>query len=93
MPRSGGDTPASRDAPSSRPCPAQLPPLENPGHFAVKMVTNAGTIRFKAKRRFLAHALEHHHVGLEETDDGMWSLCLGAVLLGKIDERTMTVHG
>jgi putative transposase len=88
-----GATPASRYMPSSRPYPAQLPALEYPGHFAVKRVTNAGTIRFKTRLLFLANALKQHHVGLEESDDGVWSLYLGAVLLGKIDERTMKVHG
>ena len=89
----GGDTPASRYGASPRPYPDRLPALEYPGHFAVKMVTNAGTIRFKHRILFLANALKHHHVGLEETGDGVWSLYLGAVLLGRIDERTMKVHG
>jgi hypothetical protein len=40
-----------------------------------------------------ANALKPHHVGLEESGDAVWSLYLGHVLLGKIDERTMTVHG
>lgn len=88
-----GDTPAQRYVPSPRPYPDRLPALEYPGHFAVKMVTNAGTIRFKHRILFLANALKQHHVGLEETDDGVWSLYLGAVLLGRIDERTMKVHG
>jgi hypothetical protein len=89
----GGATPASRYTPSARPYPERLPPLAYPGHFAVKRVTNAGTIRFKTKLLFLAHALQSHHVGLEETDDGIWSLYLGVVLLGRIDERSMRVHG
>jgi hypothetical protein len=59
----------------------------------VKRVTNAGTIRFKTRLLFVANALTTHPVGLEETDDGAWALYLGAVLLGRIDERTMTVHG
>jgi hypothetical protein len=41
----------------------------------------------------LANALKQHHVGLEETADDVWSLYLGHVLLGRIDERTMKVHG
>jgi len=32
-------------------------------------------------------------VGLEESADGVWSLYLGSVLLGKIDEATMKVYG
>ena len=72
---------------------AQLPPLAYPGHFLVKRVTHAGTIRFQDRLLFLANALKEHHVGLEESDDGVWSLYLGAVLLGKIDEATMRVYG
>lgn len=89
----GGATPAARYAPSPRPYPARPPAAEYPGHYAVKRVNNAGTIRFKDRLLFLANALKQHHVGLEETGDGVWSLHLGAVLLGRIDERTMTVHG
>jgi hypothetical protein len=40
-------------------------------------VTHAGTIRFKHKLLFLANALKTHHVGLEESADGVWSLYLG----------------
>jgi putative transposase len=86
-----GDPPAARYVPSPRAYPTTLPPLEYPGHYLVKRVTNAGTIRFKHKLLFLANALKQHHVGLEETDDHVWSLYLGSVLLGKIDERTMKV--
>jgi transposase InsO family protein len=89
----GGDPPAARYAPSPRAYPAQLPPLEYPGHFLVKRVTHAGTIRFQDRLLFLANALKEQHVGLEESDDGVWSLYLGSVLLGKIDEATMKVYG
>lgn len=89
----GGDPPAARYAPSPRPYPERLPPLEYPGHFVVKRVTNAGTIRFRDRLLFLANALKQHHVGLEEVDDGAWSLYLGATLLGRIDEREMKVYG
>ena len=89
----GGDPPAARYVSSSRPYPAQLPALEYPGHFLVKRVTHAGTIRFQDRLLFLANALKEHHVGLEESDDGIWSLYLGSVLLGKIDEATMRVYG
>jgi putative transposase len=88
-----GDPPAARYAHSPRAYPATFPPLEYPGHYLVKRVTNAGTIRFKHKLLFLANALKQHHVGLDESGDGVWSLYLGSVLLGRIDERTMKVHG
>ena len=89
----GGATPAARYAPSPRPYPTRLPALEYPGHFTVKRVTNAGTIRFTHRLLFLAHALAPHRVGLEEIDDGLWSLYLGPVLLGRIDEHEMRVYG
>ena len=87
-----GDPPAAHYTPSPRPYPERLAPLEYPGHFLVKRVTSAGTIRFKHRLLFLAHALTPHHVGLEEIDDGVWSLYLGPVLLGRIDEREMRVY-
>jgi transposase InsO family protein len=45
----GGRTPASRYCPSRRAYPRTLPPIEYPGHFLVKRVTTAGTIRFKKR--------------------------------------------
>ena len=89
----GGDPPGARYQPSARPYPAQLPALEYPGHFLVKRVTNAGTIRFQHRLLFLANALKQHHVGLEEIDDDCWSLYLGPVLLGRIDAQQMKVYG
>jgi transposase InsO family protein len=88
----GGRTPSSRYVPSSRPYPERLPPLEYPGHFIVKRVTNAGTFRLKHKLLFLANPLKQQLIGLEETDDGIWSIYFGTVLLGKVDERDMVIR-
>jgi transposase InsO family protein len=88
----GGRTPSSRYTASPRPFPDHLPPLEYPGHFLVKRVTNAGTFRLKHKLLFIANALKQHHIGLDETDDGIWSLYFGTVLLGKFDERDMIIR-
>jgi hypothetical protein len=88
----GGRTPSSCYTPSPRPYPECLPPLEYPGHFIVKRVTNAGTFRLKHKLLFIANALKQHHLGLDETDDGIWSIYFGTVLLGKVDERDMIIR-
>lgn len=88
----GGQTPSSRYTASPRPFPDRLPPLEYPGHFLVKRVTNAGTFRLKYKLLFIANALKQHHVGLDETGDGVWSIYFGRVLLGKVDERDMIIR-
>lgn len=88
-----GRTPSACYDPSPRPYPEQLPPLEYPGHFLVKRVTNAGTFRLKNKLLFIANALKQHHIGLEETDDGIWSIYFAAVLIAKVDEREMIIRG
>ena len=66
-----GATPSSHYTPSPRPFPATLPPLEYPGHYLVKRVTNAGTFCLKQRLLFIANALKQHHIGLDETDDGI----------------------
>ena len=66
---------------------------EYPGHFIVKRVTNAGTFRLKHKLLFLAHPLCRLPIGLDETDDGIWSIYFSNVLIGRVDEREMRIHG
>jgi len=88
-----GRTPGSLYRPSSRPYAGALPALEYPRHFIVKRVTNAGTIRFKTKLLYLSTALKAHRVGLDEVDDGIWSVYFCDVLLGRIDERTALIKG
>lgn len=87
-----GQTPSSCYGTSLRPYPERLPPLEYPGHFMVKRVTNASTFRLKHKLLFIANALKQFHIGLEETDDGIWSICFGTVLIAKVDEREMIIR-
>ena len=55
-------------------------------------VTNAGTIRLKRKLLFIANALKQHPIGLEEVDDGIWSIHFCNVLLGRVDERDYTIR-
>jgi putative transposase len=87
-----GRTPASAYQPSPRPYTGVLPPVEYPGHFLVKRVTSAGTVRFKRRLLFLSHALEPHPVGFEEVDDGLWSIHFCGVLLGRFDERDYVIR-
>jgi putative transposase len=88
-----GRTPGALYRPSSRSYAGALPSLEYPSHFTVKRVTNAGTIRFKTRLLYLSTALRQHRVGLEEVDDGIWSLYFCNVLLGRIDERRALMKG
>jgi len=58
----------------------------------VKRVTNAGTVRFKRRLVFIANSLKQHPIGLEEVDDGIWSIYFCRVLLGRIDERDYIIR-
>ena len=89
----GGDTPVSRYSPSRRPFPERLPIPEYPGHFLVKRVTDAGTFRFQQRLLYIANALVNQHIGLEETDDGVWAIYFNTVLLATLDERDFIIRG
>jgi hypothetical protein len=84
--------PATLYCPSPRAYTGTLPPVEYPGHFIVKRVTNAGAIRLKKRLLFIANALKQHPVGLEEVDDGIWSIHFCHVLLGPVDEQDYIIH-
>src|SRR5262245_60285772 len=69
-----GRPPASLHRSSPRSYTGRVPLFEYPGHYLVKRVTNAETIRLKTQLLFLANALKQHVVGLEEVGDGIWSI-------------------
>ena len=87
-----GRPPGRAYQPSPRSYPEQLPAIDYPGHYLVKRVTNAGTIRFKRKLLFLAKPLQQLPVGLEEVEDGIWSIHFNRVLLARFDEREYVLH-
>jgi transposase InsO family protein len=85
-------TPAQLWRPSPRPYPRRLRTPEYPAHFHKRLVSNAGTFRFRAQPIFVSQALRQDYVGLEETSDGIWSIYFHEVLLGRLNERTFKVH-
>lgn len=86
-----GATPSAQYRASGRVYPAQLPAIDYPGHFVVKRITDAGTFRFKDRLFFLSNALDNHQIGLEEVEDGLWSVHFCHLVLARIDERTGTL--
>ncbi len=80
------ETPATVWHPSPRPYPRSIVKPDYPGHFAVRLVSNAGTFRLKHRQMFISQALKQEHIGLEEVDDGIWSIYYYDVLLGRLDE-------
>ena len=87
------ETPASRYTSSPRPYPTRLPAPEYPLHFLVKRVTDAGTFRFQKRLLYIANSLVDQHIGLEETDDGIWAIYFNTVLLATLDERDYIIRG
>jgi len=75
----------------SRPYPDRIPPPEYPGHCQLRKVAGNGSIRFKNRPVQLSRTLIGHRVGMEETDDGIWSIYFYDVLLGRLDERNSEV--
>lgn len=86
-------TPASLYAPSGRPMPERIPAPEYPGHYLVRRVSRAGTFRFKNRQLFLSDALIQEPIGLEEIEDGLWSLYFCQLLLARLDERDFRLRG
>jgi putative transposase len=87
------ETPASPYVAAPRPYPSRLPPLEYPRHYLVKKITTGGTFRFHHRLLYLANAMVDQHIGLEETDDGIWAIHFNPVLLATFDQRDYIVTG
>lgn len=88
----GQKPPASLYQPSPRPYPAREPLIEYPGHFEVRRVSRNGGIRWSKSWLNVSSVLAEEQVGLEEVEDGIWSLFFGTVLLGRFDERRFKLY-
>jgi putative transposase len=88
----GQRPPARVWEPSKRAYPARLREPEYPGYAEVRLVNDTGTFRFKGKLVFLSQPLAGQRVGLEETDDGVWSIRFFDTLLGRLDEHSWELH-
>ena len=83
----GQETPASVWQPSKREMPEEVKPPEYPGHYLPRLVSNAGTFRFKNNQIFISETLAQQYIGFEEVDDGIWSIYYYDNLLARFDER------
>jgi hypothetical protein len=84
--------PASCYAPSRRPMPPRLPAVEYPGHMEVRVVSSNGCLSWKGAPFFVATPLAGERVAFEEVDDGVWTLYLATVALGRYDDRQRRLH-
>lgn len=88
-----GKTPAEVYRHSPRSYPSRLARVEYPGHYEVRRVSSDGYIKLYANRIFLSQVLQHENVGLEEIEDGIWSIYLCEVLLGRWNQRDGKIYG
>ncbi len=59
----------------------------------MRLVSANGGIRWLSGWVNVSHVLAEEYVGLEEVEDGVWSVYFGPVLLGRFDEHDYRIHG
>lgn len=80
-------TPASVYSASVRPYPERLPELQYPDHLGLRRVCSTGLVYWRGQAIYVGYLLANEHVGLEQVDDGVWTVHFGPVPLGQFDER------
>jgi putative transposase len=85
-------TPSTCYAPSPRLMPDRMPPLEYPDRFEVRYVSANGGIRWNSRWVNVSIVCAGEYVGLEEIDDGIWTVYFGPLKLGRLHERRMRIE-
>lgn len=80
------ETPASFYKVCERIYTRETPEVEYPGHFITRKVQTDGSILFQQKKVFLSRTLGGEHIGMEEVEDGIWSVSFSTMLLGRYSE-------
>jgi transposase InsO family protein len=81
----GQKPPASLYQASPRPFPERLSAFEYPRHFKVRKVCGNGALRWGSRFLNVCRPLIGEYIGLEEVDDGVWSVYFCDVLIGRFD--------
>ena len=89
----GQNTPASLYVPSPRLLPWRVPGPQYPEHFVVRLVSSVGTFRFKGWQSHISEALCGEYIGLEEVEEGLWTIFFCDTPLARFDERDGKVRG
>ncbi len=85
-------TPASLYRPSPRAWPRRLPPLAYPAHFETRYVSANGGIRWNRRWVNVSVTCIGEYVGLEEVDDGIWTVYFGPLKLGRLLEQHLRIE-
>lgn len=84
-------TPGSLYSRSERELPKRIAAPEYPAHFQVRRLRRNGILYFRDRSMFVSELLMGELVGLEEIEDGVWSLYFYDLLLARLDERSWTL--
>lgn len=68
---------------------AKVPKPEYGGHFEKRKVGSNGQISWHDQAIFISQAFAGQIIGLEPTDDGIWTVHFYRFVIGKIDEREL----
>jgi putative transposase len=88
----GMKRPAEVYRPSMRPFPRRIETYDYPGHYLVRRVSRAGTIRVLRKQIFVSNTLHEDYVGLEEVDDGVYDLYFCFYQIGRYELRVNKIR-
>jgi putative transposase len=72
-------------APSSRPYPTRLPPLEYPGAVAIRRVASNGSFKWRAHPIFLSGTLADQDIGLYEHTADRLTVRYAQLVLGELE--------
>lgn len=86
----GQQTPSSHYSQSPRVFPSCLPEMLYPAHFEVRTVSQSGAISFRSRSFQLSTALTNEEIGLEETEEDMWTVSFGPLTLGTLHYPSST---
>jgi hypothetical protein len=65
----------------------ETPPVRYPAHLGVRRVSANSGFSWLSRFIFVTHSLMGEYIGLEETDDGIWSVWFRDFLVGRFNER------
>ena len=88
----GQQTPASQYQASTREMPRKIKPFVYPDRFEVRYVSRNGGIRWNNEWINVSTVCIGEYVGLEEIDDGLWTVYFGPLTLGRLNERLMRIE-
>lgn len=83
-----GQTPADVYTASARPFPSRLPELEYPAGVHFRRISQQGSLKWRTERTFLSEVLARQTVGLLETEEELYEVYYGPVLIGWFDGRS-----